>query len=183
MRTTPNNRARHPRYLPDPSLSIASGQVMKPLSNDEREALLARQDGRCLICRQPADDLGNVHRHALVDRTGNVRGFVCSPCDLRLAQFRYEPLNLARAALFASTVDEAVLRMHLPFASWPERCWVCGEPREDVTVREVPGGNLLCGMCDEGIFVFARDPRRLRDAGRALEEAGYLPALRDPTPR
>lgn len=63
-------------------------------------ALLAAQCGECAICRAPCaqfkrgEPLHVDHDH----ETGQVRGLLCSPCNLTLGHFNDDPERLERAA-------------------------------------------------------------------------------------
>ena len=63
---------------------------------EDYEAMLAAQDGRCAICRQPPkkNRLHVDHDHM----TGEVRGLLCGPCNRGLSYF--ERAN-KRAAILA----------------------------------------------------------------------------------
>lgn len=58
--------------------------------------LYAMQRGRCAICHVESKALVIDHDHA----TGEVRGLLCSPCNLGLGQFYDNPTALARAAAY-----------------------------------------------------------------------------------
>ena len=60
---------------------------------DDREALLAAQDGRCAICHQSADRMVIDHDHS----NGAVRGMLCDQCNMGLGHFRDNPDLLAEA--------------------------------------------------------------------------------------
>lgn len=63
------------------------------LTNDERDAMFMRQNGRCLICvRREATDVD--HNHA----TGEVRGMLCNRCNTLLGKVRESPSRLRRLA-------------------------------------------------------------------------------------
>lgn len=68
---------------------------------DEYDQMLADQDGRCAICREPSswnrregDVLPIDHDHA----TGKVRGLLCHPCNQALGLMRDNPGRLRAAA-------------------------------------------------------------------------------------
>jgi hypothetical protein len=67
------------------------------LTTEEFEALAAKSDGRCGICREPESRsrrLSLDHDH----KTGELRGFLCSRCNLLLGNARDRIDLLLRAA-------------------------------------------------------------------------------------
>ena len=67
------------------------------LSRQEYEALLARQDGACAICKQsPSEPL--VVDRARVD--GRVRGLLCRRCKTVITCFHEDPRLLRRASAY-----------------------------------------------------------------------------------
>lgn len=68
------------------------------LTPGEYDAMFARQDGRCAICR--TTESGRDHRVLSVDHdhgTGKVRGLLCVGCNRGLGFFRDDPESLAAA--------------------------------------------------------------------------------------
>lgn len=56
------------------------------LSIEQRDGMIAAQEGKCAICRNPFKDSRGAH----VDHcheTGRVRGLLCQPCNTRLGWF------------------------------------------------------------------------------------------------
>ncbi len=66
------------------------------ISVEEYDALLARQNGKCAICREKPEGqtLCVDHCHA----TGKIRGLLCRSCNVGLGNFRDDP-RLLRAAI------------------------------------------------------------------------------------
>lgn len=67
------------------------------------EAILARQDGKCALCRRP--DLGPGCKRLHVDHdheTGAVRGLLCPLCNRALARFGDNAEGLARALAYVT---------------------------------------------------------------------------------
>jgi len=106
-------KAKKAAYLRRPEVKIRhAASVQKwhfkkkySLTIFERDALLAKQDGKCAICRSdrfngpgPCVD----HDHV----TGNVRGIVCSSCNLVLGCSRDSPLILRLAADYLEIANE-----------------------------------------------------------------------------
>jgi hypothetical protein len=54
------------------------------LSSDERAAILTDQGGVCAICREDADKFVLDHNH----ESGEIRGYLCTRCNLGLGHFR-----------------------------------------------------------------------------------------------
>jgi hypothetical protein len=84
--------------------------------------LLARQGGRCAICRElPVEDLALAadHDHA----TGAIRGLLCSRCNNGLGSFR-EDAGVLKAAVDYLNVEPAFMPLKLP-AFVGQRC-ACG---------------------------------------------------------
>lgn len=83
------------------------------LTVEEYEAMFAKQDGRCAICRRPERALGRNRRNTrllCVDHdhtTGRVRGLLCNHCNRGLGQFNDDAAALRQAAeyLEASGVE------------------------------------------------------------------------------
>jgi len=64
------------------------------LSNEDYQAILESQDGRCAICRTDKTELFVVdHDHA----TGRVRGILCRHCNLGLGHFHDDEAQIQRA--------------------------------------------------------------------------------------
>lgn len=55
-----------------------------PLTSEQREELIKRQGGRCLLCGVKPDALVIDHDH----KTGEVRGALCSQCNVGLGMFK-----------------------------------------------------------------------------------------------
>lgn len=67
---------------------------------EEYEALLARQTGKCAICRRPPDEV-RAGKSLAVDHdheSGKIRGLLCDPCNLALGCFQ-DNLDLFRSAI------------------------------------------------------------------------------------
>lgn len=65
--------------------------------------LWAKQDGKCAICNQGMTDGGQSGASAHLDHdhvTGEVRGLLCSQCNLGLGKFGDDPGRLEAAALY-----------------------------------------------------------------------------------
>lgn len=56
-------------------------------------AMVAAQDGRCAVCGERPEKLCIDHDH----ESGDVRGLLCSSCNIALGHFRDDPERLARA--------------------------------------------------------------------------------------
>jgi hypothetical protein len=66
------------------------------ISQEEWDKLHDEQLGRCAICLETLAEVGKLgvdHDHA----TGEVRGLLCSPCNVGLGYFRDDPERLIRA--------------------------------------------------------------------------------------
>lgn len=62
------------------------------------DRMLTEQGGACLVCG--SDQPGGGHLRLVVDHchvTGRVRGLLCNPCNIGLANFRDDPTLLASA--------------------------------------------------------------------------------------
>lgn len=72
---------------------------MYGITPDEKLAMIARQDGRCLICHGeitgPAAHVD--HKHGL-HGPQSIRGILCGACNIGLGYFRDSPESLRRAA-------------------------------------------------------------------------------------
>ena len=66
------------------------------------EALLAKQKGRCAICRRKVDPNWGARQTHLDHNhlTGKVRGILCGTCNVGLGMFKESPKNLRRAAKY-----------------------------------------------------------------------------------
>jgi hypothetical protein len=67
------------------------------LSAEEFEAMLARQQGACAICRQPFRSTPCIDHCPL---TNWVRGLLCSPCNRGLGHYAHNPAFLAQASIY-----------------------------------------------------------------------------------
>jgi len=77
------------------------------ISVEEYDALLARQKGKCAICREkpsPGETLCVDHCHV----TGKIRGLLCRGCNCGLGNFRDDPRRMQAgiAYLEASRADK-----------------------------------------------------------------------------
>ncbi len=76
------------------------------ISVEEYDALLARQNGKCAICREKPEGqtLCVDHCHA----TGKIRGLLCRSCNVGLGNYRDDPrrMRAAIAYLEASLADD-----------------------------------------------------------------------------
>lgn len=73
----------------------------------EYDALYAKQQGRCAICRQEPNQRGGRGRTTLLSMmvdhdhvTGQVRGLLCNDCNQGLGRFRDDPALLRAALLY-----------------------------------------------------------------------------------
>lgn len=75
------------------------------LTEDQYQAMLTAQDGRCLICLRrmslPAID----HCHT----TGVVRGLLCRGCNAALGHFHDDPVVLTRAVEYLSSSSSGAI--------------------------------------------------------------------------
>jgi hypothetical protein len=74
------------------------------LTEEQYDALLHAQSGRCAICRRtsaevPGGRLHVDHCHA----TGRVRGLLCSPCNTAIGLFYEDPSRLIGAIAYLGT--------------------------------------------------------------------------------
>lgn len=69
------------------------------LTTDQFDALLAGQNGRCAVC---GTDRPNGHGWSIdhCHATGNVRGILCSPCNIGLGHLKDDPARLRAAAAY-----------------------------------------------------------------------------------
>jgi Recombination endonuclease VII len=69
------------------------------LSQDQYDALLTKQNGRCAICKvTPEKGLQVDHCHSL----GHVRGLLCGPCNRAIGLMKDNPTALLAAAAYVS---------------------------------------------------------------------------------
>lgn len=88
-------RLRSPHYM---------RKYLYGLSQEQFEALLATQDGRCAICGSA--DWPGKHRRPYVDhchKTGAVRGLLCGKCNNGLGMYDDDPARLRAAADYLET--------------------------------------------------------------------------------
>ena len=178
----PDTPAPHPgrprtrRARVDPARHAA----VEALDPAALRALLRRQDRRCLVCHIGGENrLQPYEEHALVDRTGAVRGFVCGRCDYDLSLFEYDAAALWNAAVYLGAFDEVLWARRLRFAGWPEACYACGAPRERPAPDESPVSRVFCPACKAGVHALAESFHLVSRAARALDEAHYAPPIRE----
>jgi len=85
-----------------PCMRAANRQRRVGISQDEFDAMLREQDGRCGICRTPfTTDDATMDPTAVprIDRShdGTVRGLLCPRCKVGLSTFRDDPHRLRAA--------------------------------------------------------------------------------------
>lgn len=68
------------------------------LTHGEYDAMVARQDGKCVICTKPCEMLVVDHCHI----GGHVRGLLCNFCNTGLGFFRDNPFYLVSAAQYVA---------------------------------------------------------------------------------
>lgn len=90
-----------------------AGQLRKyGLTVEQYDAMLAAQDGRCAICRQPpAPHLSMRELLLFVDHdhtTQSVRGLLCHRCNSGLGIFYDDPRLLRRAIAYLAAAKRAV---------------------------------------------------------------------------
>lgn len=64
------------------------------LTQEQFDAMLQAQDGRCAICKEPMGRVCTDHDHS----TGEARGLLCLTCNAGLGQFHDDP-DLLRSAI------------------------------------------------------------------------------------
>lgn len=72
------------------------------ITAEQYDEMLRRQNGLCAICRATSRD----GRTLVVDhchKTGEVRGLLCNPCNVGLANFRDNMVSLVRAIEYLKT--------------------------------------------------------------------------------
>ena len=70
---------------------------------DDYERMLEMQNGRCAICRSPADT--SFHKRLCIDHnheTGAVRGLLCSKCNSAIGLLNDSPELMYKAAEYVS---------------------------------------------------------------------------------
>lgn len=98
-------RERHARLKGTPEYDSATLRSVRKtslgrfgLTEDDYQILLAKQGGKCKICRQPEKTRG---RRLAVDHdhgTGRVRGLLCGNCNNALGRMADDPARLRAAA-------------------------------------------------------------------------------------
>lgn len=169
---------RAPRYSTKTNGSRRFGLRKFGLSEEDYADMLRDQDGRCAIC-QTADPGGN--RSFAVDHdheTGNVRGLLCTNCNIGLGCFRDNANYLLAAVgylheppvlrLVPPAVDEA----SLPLCEQLGGCESCGAESDDrlcdscvvlgVDLDVAPGHCHGCGRQCGGIVCAVCSSRRYR---------------------
>lgn len=79
------------------------------LSNEEYNAILESQDGKCAVCGKPNSgysDKGGNFRKMFVDHdheTGKVRGLLCRDCNFALGLLKDNPETILRLYEYAKT--------------------------------------------------------------------------------
>ncbi len=69
----------------DAELKRASDRLLNyGMTPEEYDAHVLEQDGKCAICRVDGERLDVDHNHA----TGEFRGLLCNPCNVRLGYFQ-----------------------------------------------------------------------------------------------
>jgi len=91
-----NWKARNPEKVRAGGLKHQEKQLLKRygLSIEDKEKLLASQDGKCAVCRGPFDKICVDHNH----KNGEVRGLLCRCCNWLLGNSRDNPTTLRRGA-------------------------------------------------------------------------------------
>lgn len=76
------------------------------LTSQSYDALLVAQENKCAICDERFEKSPNVdHDHS----TGEVRGLLCTKCNVGLGMFRDSPVRLRKAAAYINRAREACL--------------------------------------------------------------------------
>jgi hypothetical protein len=108
-RETPKSRAYQRAYKAAHAEEIAANQRARRLQGygltlEEYEAMLARQEGRCLICRvKPKSHSLNIdHDH----KTLRVRGLLCVRCNRGLGRFEWRLDILQQLIQYAQAIVE-----------------------------------------------------------------------------
>ena len=92
----PRRRTKQRAYCPEQHRDAKLKRVYG-MSLRDYDLMLARQRGVCVVCgEQPARRLCVDHCHV----TGNVRGLLCSPCNLAIGQFKDSPARMRKAAAY-----------------------------------------------------------------------------------
>lgn len=103
-------RARNPDKIKAKSEARATARLgMPPEAYDN---MLEAQYGECCICTLPAEDNGKRlaidHDHA----SGQVRGLLCSECNLALGLFKDDPGIVLAAAVYLMSFKRQVIEAH-----------------------------------------------------------------------
>lgn len=99
---TPEGKKRLAKYRKNWALRTRYG-----ITFDQYKSMSDAQGGVCLICK------GNQSRHRplVVDhchKTGQIRGLLCDPCNIGLANFRDNAESLKNAVAYLSTAPHAI---------------------------------------------------------------------------
>ena len=107
-------------------------------SRDDYEALLAQQGGVCAICRKkperPKRRLGIDHCHL----TNEVRGLLCSKCNVGLGMFDDDPRRLRAAARYLERSRRAPLSMRRQSTGTPAMTSTAPTEARSVTSARKP---------------------------------------------
>lgn len=64
------------------------------ITEPERILMLAKQNGKCLICDEPATVIDHDHK------TGEIRGMLCGQCNVGIGMFQEDTDNLKAAVRY-----------------------------------------------------------------------------------
>lgn len=102
-RTAKARRERTYRY--DPSAARVSKMLARyGMRQDDWDARVIAQGGRCAICETPTADLHIDHCH----QSGAVRGLLCPPCNKGLGHFRDNLDRLVSAASYLMAAEPGI---------------------------------------------------------------------------
>ena len=138
-------------------------EIKYPPTEEQREAMIRQQGGKCAICSRRGVDLVADHDHD----TGNMRGMLCYQCNSGIGMLGDSPYRLMMAANYIAPLMRGIRRFRGHAEVKRSLCEGSYAPPSRIGPITRGPGLFRCQTCD-------RSDVKVRKLGMYRHEAYYI---------